>query len=73
MNGFRYKFYRFMEGRYGLRALQDPMQILIYAVYLLLVLIQFFTNARAAARRCVCRAKKANTRCFARAVAINSV
>lgn len=46
MNGFRYKFYRFMEGRYGLRALQDPMQILIYAVYLLLVLIQFFTRIR---------------------------
>lgn len=35
-----------MEGRYGLRALQDAFQILIYAVYLILVLTQFITRLR---------------------------
>ena len=46
MRGFLEKFYRFMEGRYGLRALQDAFQILIYAVYLILVLTQFITRLR---------------------------
>ena len=46
MRGFLEKFYRFMEGRYGLRALQDAFQFLIYAVYLILVLTQFITRLR---------------------------
>lgn len=46
MNGFREKLYRFLSGRYGPRALGDPMQFLIYAVYLVLVLVQFFTRLR---------------------------
>ncbi len=46
MRGFLEKFYCFMEGRYGLRALQDAFQILIYAVYLILVLTQFITRLR---------------------------
>lgn len=41
MHSFRDRFFRFMEGRYGLRGLQDGLQIVIYAVYLILVIINF--------------------------------
>ena len=46
MHSFRDRFFRFMEGRYGLRGLQDGLQIVIYAVYLILVIINFFARSR---------------------------
>lgn len=46
MRGFRDRFFRLMEGRYGLRALSDSMQILLVAVYFLLVIINLFARSR---------------------------
>lgn len=46
MNGFREKFFRFMEGRYGLRGLSDNMQFLLVAVYFLVALINVFARTR---------------------------
>ena len=46
MHSFRDRFFRFMEGRYGLRGLQDGLQIVLYAAYFVLVLINFFARSR---------------------------
>ena len=46
MHSFRDRFFRFMEGATALRGLQDGLQIVIYAVYLLLVIINFFARSR---------------------------
>ncbi|MGN0520361.1 MAG: hypothetical protein ACI4LB_06435 [Candidatus Fimenecus sp.] len=46
MHGFRDRFFRFMEGRYGLRGLSDNMQILLVAVYFLLALVNIFARSR---------------------------
>ena len=40
------RFYRLMEGRYGLRGLSDNMQILLVAVYFLLALVNVFARSR---------------------------
>lgn len=40
------RFYRLMEGRYGLRGLSDNMQILLVAVYFLLALVNVFARTR---------------------------
>lgn len=46
MNGFKEQFFRWMEGRYGLRGLSDNMQILLVAVYFVLALINVFARSR---------------------------
>lgn len=46
MNDFRGRFFRFMEGRYGLRGLSDNMQIFLVAVYFLFVLVNVFARSR---------------------------
>lgn len=46
MHNFRDRFFRFMEGRYGIRGLQDGLQIVLYAAYFVLVLINFFARSR---------------------------
>lgn len=46
MYGLRDRFYRFMEGRYGMSGLQDGLQVLLYAVYFVLVVINFFARSR---------------------------
>lgn len=46
MRGFRDNFYRFFEGRYGLRALSDAPQFALAIVYLVLVIINFFARSR---------------------------
>lgn len=40
------RFYRLMEGRYGLRGLSDHMQILLVAVYFLLAIVNVFARSR---------------------------
>lgn len=40
------RFYRLMEGRYGLRGLSDNMQILLVAVYFLLAIVNVFARSR---------------------------
>lgn len=46
MRGIRDRFFRFMEGRYGLRALGDNVQILLFAVYFLLAVVNVFARSR---------------------------
>ncbi|MGN0572011.1 MAG: hypothetical protein ACI4K9_07510 [Candidatus Fimenecus sp.] len=46
MRGIRDRFFRFMEGRYGLRGLSDNMQILLVAVYFILALVNIFARSR---------------------------
>ncbi len=46
MNDWRSRFFRFMEGRYGLRGLSDNMQILLVAVYFLVALVNIFARSR---------------------------
>lgn len=46
MNGFRDRFFRFMEGRYGLRGARDMLQIVLYGVYLVLVISNLFARSR---------------------------
>lgn len=46
MRGFRDSFYRFFEGRYGMRALSDAPQFLLAGIYLILVIINFFARSR---------------------------
>lgn len=46
MYGFRNRLNRFLEGRYGLRGISDSVQIVIYFVYLLLVVVNWFAHSR---------------------------
>lgn len=46
MYGFRNRLNRFLEGRYGLRGISDSVQIVIYFVYLLLVVVNWFARSR---------------------------
>ncbi len=46
MNDWRSRFFRFMEGRYGLRGLSDNMQILLVAVYFLVAIVNVFARSR---------------------------
>lgn len=45
MNGLRDSFYRFMTGRYGLRALRDMPQLILFGCYFVLVVINLFVRA----------------------------
>lgn len=44
--GFRDRFFRFMEGRYGLRAFSDSVQLCIVGVYVVLVVVNLFARSR---------------------------
>lgn len=46
MYGFRNRLNRFLEGRYGLRGISDSVQIVIYCLYLLLVVVNWFARSR---------------------------
>lgn len=46
MRGIRDRFFRFMEGRYGLRGLSDTVQILLVAAYFLLAVVNVFARSR---------------------------
>lgn len=46
MRGIRDRFFRLMEGRYGLRALGDNVQILLVVIYILLAVVNVFARSR---------------------------